>query len=357
MKIVSSTIQQYTLPLTRPLTTDTSQTTRQGLVLTLESDTALKGYGEISPLQGLHKENLSEATKQLWKCRSHFPGISITDDMLSFNGGLSKGLPINLYPSVRCGIEMAILDLVVQTEGLPFPLPEALPVNALLVPNDKSIGKEVDQLLSQGFSCLKMKVARGPLEKDIEAVNTVLSQIQGTASLRLDANRGWILQQAQQFCNAIDLQSIEYIEEPTQNPADHARLNPSGDVPIALDETLAETDCEQLDKKYYRAVVLKPSVLGGFEKTAQIVRWAQQHHLTPVISSAFQTSLATRMYLIFAALNGITQTPLGLDTLKWFQEDLLSTPLEIEAGKIALRPLAVRPKLRQDVLISIETIC
>ena len=98
-------------------------------------------------------------------------------------------------------------------------------------------------------------------------------------------------------------------------------------------------------------------VLGGFEKTAQIIRWAQQHSLTPVISSAFQTSLATRMYLFFAALNGITHIPLGLDTGKWFREDLLSTPIISEKGKILIPSLTDRPKLRQSFLKISEVKC
>jgi len=358
MKITSITLQQYTLPLVSPVTTDDSRTTRQGIVLTLHSDTGLQGYGEIAPLPGLHKESLPEATEQLLKYRSRLTQLTVTDEVFSFNGRLSQNLPADLYPSARCGIEMAMLDLALQAAPASRPLPADLPVNALLVAGGNSIARQIDELLSHGFSCIKMKVGRQPIEKDIEDVNTVLSMIHNKASLRLDANRKWSLQQAIQFCNAVDWRNnIEYIEEPTQDPADHCRLAGSVPVPIALDETLSKTPCEQLDAACYRAVVLKPGVLGGFEKTARIIRWARQQHLTPVISSAFQTSLATRMYLLFAALNEITQTPLGLDTLKWFRENLLSNPLEIKAGRIALSPLTTRPELRQDFLIPLEAEC
>lgn len=357
MRITASTVQQYTLPLARSVTTNQSLTTRQGIILTLHTNTRLQGYGEISPLPGLHKESLPEATEQLVKCCSHLSQLSVTGDVLSFDGRLSQNLPDDLYPSVRYGIEMAFLDLALQTVPVLSPLPASLPVNALLVADNNTIAQQIDELLLQGFSCIKMKVARQPLEKNIESVNLVLSQIQGKASLRLDANRGWSLQQACQFCGAVDLQNIEYIEEPTQNPSDHRRLAESFPVSIALDETLAEIACEKLDEKCCHAVVLKPSVLGGFEKTAHIIRWARQHHLTPVISSAFQTSLSTRMYLMFAALNEIAQTPLGLDTLKWFREDLLSTPFAIKKGNIPLGPLTNRPKLRQDFLKPLEAEC
>ena len=358
MNITGSTIQQYTLPLGRPLTIGKIQiTARQGIVLTLHSDTGLRGYGEISPLPGLHKEGLPDVVQQLLKCRPYLSQISVSHDMLSFEGHLSRALPSDLLPSLRSGIEMAILDLLLQAGPVPCNLPQSMPINALLVADGNPVIDQVGKLLLQDFSSIKIKVGRQTLEKDIKDIADVLSIIRGKALLRLDANRRWTLEQAKRFCCAIDTQGIEYIEEPTQYPADHVRLTRSTRIPIALDETLAETACEQLDEKCCGAVILKPSLLGGFDKTAHIVRWAKQHTILPVISSAFQTSLATRIYLFFAALNQITQTPLGLDTGKWFREDLLSTPLVIEKGNISLACLTSRPKLRQNILKPLEEEC
>jgi o-succinylbenzoate synthase len=252
---------------------------------------------------------------------------------------------------------MALLDLILQGTPARCPLPENLPVNALLIADDSNVIKPIDKLLSQGFSCIKMKVGRQRLENDIDVVNKVLSRIQGKASLRLDANRQWSLQQAMQFCHSVDLRNIEYIEEPTRNPIDHYPLAASSLAPIALDETIAETPCDQFVQQCYRAIILKPSVVGGFEKTAFILRWARKHGLTPVISSAFQTSLATRMYMMFAILHRVTQIPLGLDTLRWFQEDLLSTPFVIKNGTIPCDRLADRPKIKDIFLQPLEASC
>ena len=249
---------------------------------------------------------------------------------------------------------MALLDLLLQTGPLPSNLPDSLPINALLIADHRALLDRVDQLLLQGFSSIKIKVARQPIEKDITDIARVLSSIQGRASLRLDANRRWTLEQAQRFCRAVDPHGIEYLEEPTQDPADHTHLIKCTPIPLALDETLTETTWQQLNPQSFRAVILKPSVLGGFEKTARIIRWAQAHGKLAVISSAFQTSLAHRMYLFFAALHHLTEIPLGLDVGKWFQEDLLSAPLTVEDGRMSLACLQTRPQLRPDLLQTLE---
>lgn len=356
MKIAAVDLQQYTLPLARPLTTGAPQTVRQGIILTLHSDTGLQGLGEIAPLPGLHHETLTEATAQIAHYRPDLTTQSIDAKMLSFEGHLSQSLASDLLPSVRSGIEMAMIDLLLQAYPVQNP-PESVPINALVATTGKHAADQIEARLSEGFTSIKVKVARQSLEKDIQDIHDILSITRGKLLLRLDANRRWTLQQAKDFCGAIDLRGIEYIEEPTQSPADHAELVRCTRAPIALDETLTESPCVQLDRTRCRAVVLKPSLLGGFEKTTQIIRRAQQHSIIPVISSAFQCALTTRMYVLFAALNGITETPLGLDTGRWFQEDLLSVPPAVERGSILVRPLMDRPKLKQDLLRKLDIKC
>lgn len=355
MKIAACTLHQYSLKLARPLPTG-GRTDRQGLVLTVRTDTGLDGYGEIAPLPGLHRETLAESLAQLLAFRSQLPQIVLTDDMLHFGGRLSSGLPETLFPSVRFGIEMAIFDVLLQVQPAACGQPVRLPVNALLMAEGNAVAAQAEDLLRQGFTCIKMKVARQPLEKDIEHVTAVLSLIRNQATLRLDANRLWTLPQAVQFCRAVDVSGIDYIEEPTADWTCHADLAARCAAPIALDETLAEIPSETLDPGCYRAAVLKPAVLGGLDKTHLLIRWAHEHRIAPVISSAFESSLAVRMYLAFAQLSGITQTPLGLDTGKWFSEDLLCSPPVIKNGVAVLESPASRPVLNQRLLKRVEAV-
>lgn len=86
----------------------------------------------------------------------------------------------------------------------------------------------------------------------------------------------------------------QYIEEPAASLADSLRFAALTGIPIALDETLDEA-CTQIHSAAggaklgeleealpavsaaggVAAVVLKPAVLGGFERTARVAAWAR----------------------------------------------------------------------------------
>ncbi|OGX05651.1 MAG: hypothetical protein A2Z88_10785 [Omnitrophica WOR_2 bacterium GWA2_47_8] len=82
-------------------------------------------------------------------------------------------------------------------------------------------------------------------------------------------------------------------------------------------------------------VVLKPTYLGGIEKTWGWMKLAGQYGLQVTISSTFETDLG--LYTL-AQIAGCTkhQYIAGLDTLKWFKEDLLQGQLRIQKGRIHL---------------------
>lgn len=75
------------------------------------------------------------------------------------------------------------------------------------------------------------------------------------------------------------------------------------------------------------ALVLKPAVLGGLERTAQLAAWAAQRGMRAVVSSAFESSLGlSQLAQLAAALEtapGVQASQHGLATLSWFAEDLL----------------------------------
>lgn len=92
------------------------------------------------------------------------------------------------------------------------------------------------------------------------------------------------------------------------------------------------------------ALVLKPAVLGGFERTAGLAAWARQRGMLCVLSSSFESCLGVAQLAQFAAALDAAAGPPGgtqhgLATLSWFAEDLL--PASPEAPQL-LQPLASR---------------
>jgi len=168
-------------------------------------------------------------------------------------------------------------------------------------------------------------------------INDLSKTVNGKATLRLDANRTWSLETALKFCAETASPSIEYIEEPLSNISEIPEFTNRSKIPIALDETLVEKKLDYIKQlKNIAAYILKPSLLGGFKKTADLIRHADQNKITPVISAAFPTSVSLKAYAIFAAKMKLQSTPHGLDTLKYLAGDTINNPLTISKGKIKL---------------------
>ncbi len=333
MKIIGIDIKKYSLPLKMPLALKGQHVDcREGAFVFLTTSTGVVGVGEIAVLPQLHKESLGEAIDNLLRIKDAVIDMDVVfgfcDDML----------PDNALPSVRLAIEMAVMDIVRQQGDLFADLPVlSLPLNGLLKADADNIFDEIDALLDDGYSSIKIKVGARPLKDDIETISRAIERVGQKATLRLDANRSWTLDDAVCFCNEIGQKGIEYVEEPLRDTDGYPGFFSRCDMPVALDESLVDCDIESLpDLGQIEAFVLKPSLLGGFAETARLVNLARENSITPVISCTFQTSFTLAMFALFAAKLGIVDIPLGLDTSKFFAEDILVHPLCVVNGRVDL---------------------
>ena len=322
MKIVDLKIKRYDLPLVKPLTINGKTIDqRSGVIIFLTDTNGFVGCGETAPLPGLHKESLSGAISQLKSLKKIIPG-QLND----------------LFSSVRLGIEMAMFNLQRQTDNILAT--KTVDINALVMADD-----DVNSLLSQGYSTIKIKVGRASIEEDIEMLRMIGSKVR----LRLDANRSWSLAEAITFCREIGPAPIEYIEEPLKNIADLAAFVEATNMPVALDETIVEQGINNL--KYVDAFVLKPSLVGGFDKTTELIKFAKENNKKVCLSSTFETSIGIEAFAAFAAHSGLTDTAHGLDTGKYLGEDLLIKPVNISNGAIEILQSPPSPaNLRMDLL-------
>ena len=111
-----------------------------------------------------------------------------------------------------------------------------------------------------------MKVGVKPIQEDINRVLNFSHHLDDQLTLRLDANRAWTIDEALTFAQAIDHASIEYCEEPLKNIHQLKSFSEKTTMPIALDETVYETESpELLPSANIKALVIKPSRLGGWK--------------------------------------------------------------------------------------------
>lgn len=366
----------FELPLSRPLTTESGAGAayRRGLLLEVEigtNNSPVKGVGEVSPLPGLHAESLEDATAQIAAVCEAISGARVPLDCALLHGGmaswmLAAGIDVDqLYPSVRCALEAAVLSCISQhlkqpiasvalSRSTALPAAPAPRVNGLLDPSkydtiEAATAAAVALVTESGFSALKVKVGRmppprGPLY-DAATVLAIRAAVGPGVVLRADANQAWCLEDAIAFGSAVAPTGLEYVEEPLADPTFEAlaAFHRATGVHTALDESIdaGRYLCESSGGKVpegVAAVVLKPLVLGGFERTLAIVRRAQRLGVRPVISSAFESPVGLKQLAQLAVLvDPDCSTHHGLATEDWFGEGVPRVTENMAHGQLPRR--------------------
>ncbi|CAK9183146.1 unnamed protein product, partial [Ilex paraguariensis] len=289
----------------------------------------------VAPLE-IHKENLLDAEEQLRFLGRIIGGAKIDYFLPLLKGSFSSWIwnslgipPGSICPSVRCGLEMAVLNAIAAREGCRLCC---------------------HYTCRRRFSAIKLKVARraDPIE-DAAVIQEVRKKVGHQIELRADANRKWTYDEAIRFGFAVKNCDLQYIEEPVSDEDDIIKFCEETGLPVALDETLdniADNHLEVLAKFTHSrivAVVIKPSIVGGFENAALIARWAQQHGKMAVVSAAFESGLGLLAYIQFSSYVELQNAALcrvmnkepalsvihGLGTYRWLKEDVTTEPLKI----------------------------
>ncbi|KAL6350620.1 hypothetical protein AAG906_022330 [Vitis piasezkii] len=266
--------------------------------------------------------------------------------------------PSSIFPSVRCGLEMAILNAIAAQEGSsllnilhPYKVEEEISerskrvqICALLDSNGSplEVAYLAKTLVEEGFTAIKLKVARraDPIEDA-----TVIQEIRKMVGLQIELPI--------QFGSYVKNCDLKYIEEPVKDEDDIIKFCEETGLPVALDETMdkiGETPLQKLAKFSHSgivAVVIKPSVVGGFENAALIARWAQQQGKMAVVSAAFESGLSLSAYIQLSSYFELQSAEIcklmnkqlvpsvahGLGTYRWLKEDVTFEPLSINRSQ------------------------
>jgi O-succinylbenzoate synthase len=247
-------------------------------------------------------------------------------------------------PSVRFGLELAILNL--RAASSETSCPELLkgrprvPVNGLLSGSREEVLEGARRMKDAGYRAVKVKVGARQVAEDARLVRELFEEAGSTLSLRPDANRAWDYEQAAEFLRGAP--RFEYLEEPLSDPTRLPQLVREFGVPVALDESLVGMEPEVLeDHRYARAVVLKPTLIGGICNTLRMTERALRLGMTPVVSSVYESGVGTGALVALAAGIGDHPVPAGLDTYRALADDVLDTPLGLPAPSVDARETAI----------------
>ena len=245
-----------------------------------------------------------------------------------------------LVPWLRAADEAA-------EQGWPLPVRTAIEVNSTI----PAVGPELAFARARAAGCrtAKVKVAEpgGSLADDLARVEAVRDALGSVGRVRVDANGGWSVDQAESAIRQLSRFDLEYVEQPCCTVEELAglrrRLARAGvDVLIAADESIrrAEDPLRVARLAAADVAVLKVQPLGGVRAALKI---AERIGLPVVVSSALETSIGLRAGLALAAALPELPYACGLNTAALLAGDVATETVAAVDGVIRLREVEVDP--------------
>ncbi|BAY43913.1 mandelate racemase/muconate lactonizing protein [Scytonema sp. HK-05] len=291
---------------------------REGIILRLTDETGKIGWGEIAPISWFGSETLEQA---LEFC--HELSEEITQEMIF-------SIPDQL-PACQFGFESAWETNRQDAKNAKFFCYSGL------LPAGEAALQTWQSLWEQGYRTFKWKIGVYPIAKELEIFELLAQTLPTSAKLRLDANGGLKLKEANVWLRACDnikaneqlSLEIEFIEQPLSVDQFQAMLELTHDykTAIALDESVATLNqLTRCFKQGWRGIfVIKPGIVGSPSRLRQ---FCQQHKIDAVFSSVFETAIGRQAALQLAAELSQGNRAVGFGVNHWFaQEETLPEAL------------------------------
>ena len=322
-----------------------TQKTSWIVIITDNEKPGLAGYGECGPLPGLSVDDLPDFESQLSSVCNLFNELDL--DVFPFNLSiiLDQLVPQHL-PSVRCGIEMALLDIMNGGQRILFRNCFAdghsgILMNGLIwMGSHEHMSEQVEEKLNLGFTTLKMKVGAIDFEKECGILESIRKRFdKEQITLRVDANGAFGPNDVNERLRALSSFDLHSIEQPVK-AGQHdlmSELCRTSPVPVALDEELIGVfnyrDKFSLLKKLMPPfIILKPTLLGGFQQTREWIEIANRLKIDWWITSALESNIGLNAIAQFTA-SFQNSLPQGLGTGQLYTNNF-SSPLSVRNGHL-----------------------
>lgn len=296
------------------------------------------GLGEAAPLPGLSPESMEDVRDELQLLQKRINEYEKPKD--EENAFAIAGTIVSREtPSLRFAVEMALLDLLNggkrQIYDNAFYRGEKdIRINGLIWMGDfGSMKAQVDEKLSQGFRCIKVKIGAIDFEEELKLLRYIREKSEDVI-IRLDANGAFKNNEVFKRVSDLEHIGIHSIEQPIRPGQFEAMqlICKRSSIPIAFDEELVgnyemsqKHELLKLMRPHY--IVLKPTLLGGFFETLEWIRLAENLDIGWWITSALESNIGLNAISQFAGeFKDIGHQGLGTGQL---YENNFPSPLEV----------------------------
>ena len=319
------------------------------LILSDTDESEKIGVGECAPLPGLSHEYHTDYAKTLERTIQDF-NIYLQQNSAVDLESIIYRENIDQSPALKFALETAFLDFERGGEKQLFlnsftAGKTSIPINGLVWMGNKTFMQEqIHKKLQEGYSCLKLKIGSLDFATEFELIQ-LIRQVASAAELtiRLDANGAFGPVDALGKLDKLAAYQIHSIEQPIRpgQEAEMAHLCRNSPVPIALDEELIgfekkENKAQLLQAIKPQYIILKPTLLGGFQACSEWIALAESSGMGWWITSALESNIGLNAISQFTAEYPVKMEQ-GLGTGQLYYNNPAS-PLTIQQGKLFYQP-------------------
>ena len=318
MKITN--VQAIALKL--PEISSAADGTQDDLIIVVETDEGITGYGEVDTAPGVGKAivdaYMSHGTcyglREVVKGSDAFDYEQIWNDMWAKTYYYGRSGPVM---HVMSGIDMAIWDIMGKATGKPvhkllggsYSDKVRAYASALMPENKESVKKMVESYISQGFTAIKF--GWGPLgydvHFDIELIKTARQAAGDKVDIMIDIGKRYRLKSALYVAKALEQLNIYWLEEPlpAEDYIGYRRLTEATTLRIATgeEESGRLAFARLINETHVDVIQPDMSRCGGLTEAKKIASMAADQNIL-CVPHAFKTGV-----LVAASIQLIAAIP------------------------------------------------
>jgi L-alanine-DL-glutamate epimerase-like enolase superfamily enzyme len=210
-------------------------------VVEIETDSGLKGYGEVCPLGPFYLPAYGGGVRAgIAELGPHLIGENPLN-LSQLNRQMDRAL--KGHPYVKSGIDMACWDLLGKVTGQPVGTllggrygDAFILYRAISQQSPEAMADNVAGYRAEGYRRFQLKVGGEP-DVDIRRIQAVAEQIQPGEKLVADANTGWVQHEAVRVVRAVSDIDV-YIEQPCESYEECLAVKRRTSHPFVMDENI-----------------------------------------------------------------------------------------------------------------------
>ena len=294
-----------------------------------------KGVGECGVFRGLSVDDRPDYEDKLkWLCKNiHLDLDFLLNELIEF-------------PSIQFGLEMAMKSFNGKHQFELFPSKftestDSIPINGLIWMGSEAFMKQqITDKIAAGFSCIKMKIGAIDFQTEINLLKSIRKEFTSKdIELRVDANGAFLPSEALEKLKILSDLDLHSIEQPIKQGQiqEMTQLCKETPLPIALDEELIgvfsvtnkQTLLQTIKPQY---IILKPSLVGGFNGSDSWIEIAEKNNIGWWITSALESNVGLNAIAQYT-YNKQSKLPQGLGTGGLFTNNF-DCPLQVKNGTL-----------------------